>query len=317
MPVRLGMSTGNRKNYLPVARDDNGDEYDDELTMSEMMVPPFFKCWSFTVVITFVELGFFVLSLLIRKEKANLSLDKFLEPPPCALYILGAKWTSNILHEHQYYRLVMPLFLHGGLFHILSNIMCQIYIGFLVEKALSASELSLQVFQGEINSKGSFRLFLLYVISSIGGVLFSAVGDPQILTIGASCAVLGLVGVLCAFLFMIWLKFLSPSCFCWQDGDRDDIQLFRALCMFSVLVAALSFVSGALTPAVDNFGHVGGFVTGLLLGPAFMPPLPDRGHTFFVRNYVWMSVCLLLVLVGRLLFSLYAMNIPHNPMKCD
>ena len=154
--------------------------------------------------------------------------------------------------------------------------------------------------------------------SSIGGVLLSAVGDPLVLTIGASCAVLGIVGVLSVFLFMVWLKFLAPSCFCWQDGDRDEIQLFRALCLFSVLVAGLTFVAGALTPAVDNWGHVGGFVTGILLGPAFMPSLPTNGlnTTFFSRNFQWMSVALLCILVFRLLLHMYTMPLQNNPMKC-
>jgi membrane associated rhomboid family serine protease len=294
------------------------EDDDDMDSLSSALIPPFFKCWSFTIVITLIEIAVFVISLVIRKEKPNLTMDKLLEPPPCALYVMGAKWTSAIRYEHQYWRFVMPLFLHGGLFHMLSNILCQVYIGFLVEKALSAEKLTLNVFTGGITWKGSLRLCILYVSSSIGGVLLSAVGDPLVLTIGASCAVLGIVGVLSVFLFMVWLKFLAPSCFCWQDGDRDEIQLFRALCLFSVLVAGLTFVAGALTPAVDNWGHVGGFVTGILLGPAFMPPLPTNGSntTFFSRNFQWMSVALLCILVFRLLLHMYTMPLQNNPMKC-
>ena len=126
-------------------------------------------------------------------------------------------------------------FLHGGLFHILSNILCQVYLGFLVEKALSSTKLSTKVFNSEITFTGSLKVAVCYFLSSVGGVLLSAVGDQTQLTIGASCAVCGLIGVLCAFLFLIWLGFLAPSCFCWNDNDRKDIQLFRALCIFSIL----------------------------------------------------------------------------------
>jgi membrane associated rhomboid family serine protease len=300
------------------------ENYDDDEVMElggleeeNPYLPPFFQWNSFTVYVTVIEIIYFIVSLVVRKEKINYSFDKYLEPPACALYVLGAKWTSAIRYDMALYRLVLPVFLHGGLFHILSNILCQIYLGFLVEKALSSTELSTKVFNSEITAIGSLKVCICYFVSSIGGVILSAVGDPMQLTIGASCAVCGLIGVLCSFLFLIWLKFLAPSCFCWSDNGRKDIQLFRALCIFSILVAFLTGLSGILTPATDNLGHLGGFVIGFLFAPSLMPSISSKSDYLLVRNYRSISLFLSALYFVTLFYTLFTMRVNRVVFKCD
>ncbi len=302
----------------------NNDEYEEDGAMElgdlqdeNPYLPPFFKWNSFTIYVSALEIVYFVVSLFVRKEKPNFSFEKYLEPPACALYVLGAKWTSAIRYDLAFHRLILPVFLHGGLFHILSNILCQVYLGFLVEKALSSTKLSTKVFNSKITFSGSLKVAFCYFLSSVGGVLLSAVGDQTQLTIGASCAVCGLIGVLCAFLFLIWLGFLAPSCFCWNDNDRKDIQLFRALCIFSILVAFLTGLSGILTPATDNLGHLGGFIVGFTFAPILMPSIAAHSSYLLVRNYRQVSLFLCMSYFCALLYALFTMRVARIVFKCD
>ena len=315
------MADKNEKKYKRV-RNDEYHEEDDIMELGGLedenpYLPPFFQWNSFTVYVTVVEIIYFVVSLLVRKEKPNFTFDKYLEPPACALYVLGAKWTSAIRYDMALHRLILPVFLHGGLFHILSNILCQIYLGFLVEKAMSSTELSIKVFNSKITFIGSLKVGVIYFVSSIGGVLLSAVGDSMQLTIGASCAVCGLIGVLCSFLFLIWMKFLAPSCFCWNDGNRKDIQLFRALCIFSILVAFLTGLSGILTPATDNLGHLGGFLIGFTFAPALMPAISSSSNYLIVRNYRKISFFVSMAYFVAMFYTLYTMRVNRVIFKCD
>jgi membrane associated rhomboid family serine protease len=58
----------------------------------------------------------------------------------------------------------------------------QMIIGFMLESVL-----------------GPFRVAILYVVSGIGGILFSCLCDPNARSVGASTAIFGLLGGLVIF----------------------------------------------------------------------------------------------------------------------
>ncbi len=96
-----------------------------------------------------------------------------------ASYQLGASHPYGIFTEHQWWRLVMAMFLHGGLIHIGFNMMALMQFGPALEELY-----------------GSARYLFLYVVTGALGFLVSAwIGH---FSLGASGALLGLVGAMLA-----------------------------------------------------------------------------------------------------------------------
>lgn len=97
---------------------------------------------------------------------------------------------------------------------------------------------------------GTWKFMLLYIVSGVGGNLLSAYFLPKALSIGASSSVFGILGGFGAYLVCHWNS-LSET--------RDNLLIIYCFIVF------ISFAAGMSTENVDNFGHGGGYVTGLAL----------------------------------------------------
>jgi hypothetical protein len=93
----------------------------------------------------------------------------------------------------------------------------------------------------------------LYLTSAIGGNLFSGICNPQIIGVGASTAVFGLVGFYLAY-FGTNFDYMGYK----RYGQRWGIILFVI-----VLILVNLNVGENANVHVDNFGHLGGFITGV------------------------------------------------------
>ncbi|ESZ94848.1 hypothetical protein SBOR_4724 [Sclerotinia borealis F-4128] len=133
----------------------------------------------------------------------------------------------------QWYRFVLPMFLHAGIIHIGFNMLLQMTMG---------KEMELLI--------GPIRYFLVYISSGIFGFIlggnFAATG---ISSTGASGALFGLIALTLLDLLYKWKERVSP----WKE------------LAFIGLDIIISFVLGLL-PGLDNFSHIGGFFLGLVLG---------------------------------------------------
>src|SRR5262249_11942821 len=134
-----------------------------------------------------------------------------------------------------YWRLLTAAFVHGGLFHIAMNMWCLWSLGRLAERLF-----------------GKWQTFAIYIVAGIGGSLLSIAYDPNRLSVGASGAIFGIVGALIA-----GLKF-GDFPISWRQQ--------RATLSSVVFFAVFSFVWGMSSTGTDNMAHLGGFITGLLLG---------------------------------------------------
>jgi rhomboid protease GluP len=150
----------------------------------------------------------------------------------------GAKSRPEMI-AGQVWRFVTPIFLHVSLPHLLVNMYSLYAIGPAVERFF-----------------GTPRFIAVYMLSGISGVLFSLALSPYP-SAGASGSIFGLLGALAAFLYLHRTLF----------GRFGRLQL-RQL----VLVAVLNLALG-LMPGIDNWGHVGGLLAGVMLtwaiGPAY------------------------------------------------
>lgn len=128
---------------------------------------------------------------------------------------------------------------------------------------------------------------LLFVISGFGGSLLSALFIQSNISVGASGALFGLLGGMLSELITNWsiyenkvpIKFLILHCWVsqwkivhfkenyWESIFSFYVQLAALFTL--VIIIAVNLAIGIL-PHVDNFAHIGGFLTGFFLGFVFL-----------------------------------------------
>ncbi len=166
---------------------------------------------------------------------------------PYRLAVLGAVVREWIFDEGQYWRLVSAMFLHGdgtvpgALLHVAMNLIAIIQIGRLFELMF-----------------GTRRYLLIYFATGIAASLTSAIvsGGPSV---GASGAVFGILGA-----FVLSVR-RSPR---WRN-ERGARSIVNQLVFWILANIAI----GMQIPQIDNAAHIGGLITGLILG-AILPHEP-------------------------------------------
>ncbi|MEO8735940.1 MAG: rhomboid family intramembrane serine protease [Edaphobacter sp.] len=182
------------------------------------------------------------------------------EPTSRDLIHFGAAQASLILHG-QWYRLITATFVHVGLLHISTNMWCLWNLGLLGEPLL-----------------GPFGLVSVYLITGIAGnllsLLINVVLRDNSVGAGASGAVFGIAGIL--IILLSNKKLPIP----WSELKR----LRKSVIWF----AALNLLIGGATlfvPVIriDNFAHLGGFLSGLALGLPLVPRMTS-GRTRYLQR---------------------------------
>jgi membrane associated rhomboid family serine protease len=135
----------------------------------------------------------------------------------------------------EWWRLITALFVHFGIIHLLFNMWALAAFGALSERLL-----------------GITSFVFIYFVSGIAANLFSITLRPSIDTAGASGAIFGILGALLA---VYWRKKRTLP-FTVVRSERTAVLMF----------ASFAFLGGFLYKGVDNAAHLGGLVTGLLLG---------------------------------------------------
>ncbi|QNE19902.1 rhomboid family intramembrane serine protease [Kribbella qitaiheensis] len=145
-----------------------------------------------------------------------------------------------VLVDSEPWRLLTSAFTHVQIFHIFSNLFMLWQLGPMLEQML-----------------GRVRFAILYLLSALGGgVAVWVLGAPGSATLGASGAVLGLVG---ALLVISKARGLDVT---WIIG-------------YVAITAVLSF----LVPNISWEGHLGGFVTGAAVAWLFLQETKRRQNT--------------------------------------
>ncbi|WP_439424724.1 rhomboid family intramembrane serine protease [Oenococcus alcoholitolerans] len=159
-------------------------------------------------------------------------LNSFFNGPSIQSLILSGAQVKALVFGGQWFRLIIPIFLHASLMHIFSNMLALIIVGPYVE-----------------NLFGSIKFLIIYFVSGIWGNLFALIFDPNSTTIsvGASGAIFGLFG---AMISVAWY-------------NRNNYIFRRQLFIF-VALAVFNLVGNLGDPSVDIWAHIGGLISGAL-----------------------------------------------------
>jgi membrane associated rhomboid family serine protease len=163
----------------------------------------------------------------------------------------GVKLSDKILRGEELYRLVSPVFLHGSIYHLFTNMYSLNNVGKTCE----------QMF-------GPGRFLVSYLAAGAAGNLLSAMKSPNP-ALGASGAVFGVMASFYVFL------------------NRHEWLLGRQGKAYSDAVTQtlmINMVLGYMNPMIDNWGHLGGAIGGAAMayyfGPRlFLAELPNGGTT--------------------------------------
>ena len=171
---------------------------------------------------------------------------------PLLLGVYNSALTWGCIHgpsirDGQYYRLLTGIFLHGSIWHIFFNCYALYVIGSQIESFL-----------------GKPKYIIIYFFSGIMGSLFSMIFGGSTPSIGASGAIFGLMGALLYF------------------GYYYRVYLGNVLKSQIIPLILFNLVLGFLLPGVDNFGHIGGLLGGILITRAL--GIKDKTTTFEKGN---------------------------------
>lgn len=209
----------------------------------------------------------FIISLVYSGKNIGLTLNPLfaLQPSEKVLEFLGAGGRLPILKYQTWWPLVTAGWLHGGILHIVFNMLALWTVGPLAVKEY-----------------GPYRMFCIFTLSSIIGFFISFHGNTALLTIGASSGLCGLIGAL-------WYFGRSA-------GGDWAFAVFRQTSGWLISLGLF----GMFLPNIDNWGHAGGFVGGVF----FAWLLKYKGKRSQNRFDISMAALLGLITAWHLLKSI-------------
>ena len=151
----------------------------------------------------------------------------------------GAMNTDLVL-QGEWWRVFTHMFIHAGLYHLFSNMIMLAAVGFSVEEEI-----------------GSVKYTIIYFVGGLGATALSSwyeiTNDLSIVDVGASGAIMAVFAALAA----VAIK------------NRKNFNHGAGIRMLIVLAI---MVFGNMGPGVNWMAHLGGAITGLILGMILYRP---------------------------------------------
>ncbi|HTJ02105.1 MAG TPA: rhomboid family intramembrane serine protease [Methylovirgula sp.] len=154
-----------------------------------------------------------------------------------SLLAYGGASYDRIVDGGEWWRLFLAPLLHQSLGHLIGNCVALLFVGWRLEALV-----------------GRAWLAGLFVFGAFGGLAGSLMGNPHyVFTVGASGAITALIGALFALSFH-------------DRAHPDQRKVMRAVALRFGIPALLPLVFGSAASHVDYHAHLGGAVTGYLVG---------------------------------------------------
>lgn len=211
---------------------------------------------------------------------------------PCAQVLdLWGKDTAKIVQGREPWRLVTYMYLHGGLVHYFGN------MGMLFQLR-------------QIECAHGFVSFgVIYMASGIFASIMSALFAAEFVTVGASGAIMGLLGAMLGEIIQNWGVHDSPC------GS-----------LMTVGICAVVQLALGTMPSVDNFAHFFGFLMGFVCSLFFLIQQRETSRGVAIntkkRQRLWQliaMVCVPTAFVAALavLYGYYEQNVNDLCPLCN
>ena len=175
-----------------------------------------------------------ILACVVMYIILGINNGNFLTFSATSLAIFGG---NNLLlvQNGEVWRILTSAFLHVGLIDLVVNMYSLAIIGTQVETFI-----------------GKWKFLFIYFISAIGGTLLSLVfSQANVVSVGASGALFGLMGALLYF------------------GYHYRLYLSEAIRNQIIPIILINLLIGFIVPGIDNVAHIGGLIGGYLASMAF------------------------------------------------
>jgi rhomboid protease GluP len=167
-----------------------------------------------------------------------------LAPTAADLVLWGANY-APMTWSGQTWRLVSSLFLHGGVLHLAVNMWALWNTGRFLERLV-----------------GNIGLLIIYFASGIAASVLSLWWNGDVVSVGASGAIFGLMGALLTF---IWNRT--------ETFPQADIASMRGSL---VTFIGFNLLFGTTIGGIDQAAHIGGLLSGLICGFLLSQPLDQQ-----------------------------------------
>jgi rhomboid protease GluP len=165
----------------------------------------------------------------------------FLNPDPDHLIQWGADHSFRTT-SGQWWRLVTSAFMHAGIIHLAVNMWALFNFGPLTERLF-----------------GNFHFFVLYMGCAVISGLASLRFDVNVAVVGASGAIFGLFGAMLGFL-AFQRKSIPPT-------------IAKSIATPTLIFIGYNVAIGLSNKGISNSAHIGGLISGLILGAVMARPL--------------------------------------------
>jgi len=146
----------------------------------------------------------------------------------------GGVYGPAVMLGGEWWRLGTAMFLHGGIEHLVLNMVSLLIVGRMMEQTFSR-----------------LAYLAIYLAAGAMGFLVSLIAHPVSVTIGASGAIFGLFGAMGGFAFF-HRRIL---------GER-----YRLFMKEFGVILGLNLILGLTIPSIDMSAHAGGLVLGIVAG---------------------------------------------------
>jgi len=174
------------------------------------------------------NIGLFVVMLAVDPARGDRT-DSSFAPSGVAHFMFGANDWIAVKYCGQYWRFLTAMFLHGDLLHIVMNAVALVFV-----IPLAAATF------------GAHRTTCIYFGAGLVASYVSHAAEQN--SVGASGAVCGLIAALAVYGL--------------RRGGFEGRLLTRRMAGWALYIVVI----GMVWPGIDNWGHLGGFAGGALVG---------------------------------------------------
>ena len=212
-------------------------------------------------IITYILMAICIIMYLV----GSILSSNIFDLDPNVLYDIGGLVSINQMSTKiDLYRLITSIFLHASLIHLLCNMYSLYVLGPQLESFF-----------------GKIKYIIIFIVSGIIGNLLSLLFlQSNIVSVGASGAIFGLLGALLYF------------------GYHYRVYLSGVIKSQIIPLIILNLGIGFIATGINNFAHIGGLIGGVLISKAVGVKYKSS------KSEIINGIIMLVILIGALTFMI-------------